>query len=106
MNSRQQPVLELTHNHGTEDDPSFSHNNGNEDDKKGFGHVGVLVDDVSAACSFLEDKFKCGMKKGPDSGNMKGLAFAYDPDGYWVEVIKRGGYDEDATPYYFEDGEK
>jgi lactoylglutathione lyase len=22
---------------------------------------------------------------------MKGLAFAYDPDGYWVEIIHRGG---------------
>jgi lactoylglutathione lyase len=24
---------------------------------------------------------------------MKGLAFAYDPDGYWVEIMKRGGMD-------------
>jgi lactoylglutathione lyase len=24
---------------------------------------------------------------------MKGLAFAYDPDGYWVEILKRGGTD-------------
>ena len=24
-------------------------------------------------------------------GGMKGLAFAYDPDGYWVEIVKRGG---------------
>jgi lactoylglutathione lyase len=24
---------------------------------------------------------------------MKGLAFAYDPDGYWIEIIKRGGID-------------
>jgi len=24
---------------------------------------------------------------------MKGLAFAYDPDGYAVEIIKRGGID-------------
>ena len=31
-----------------------------------------------------------------------GLAFARDPDGYWVEIIKRGGYDEAATPYFFE----
>ena len=29
----------------------------------------------------------------PDGGSMKGLAFAYDPDGYWVEIIKRGGID-------------
>jgi hypothetical protein len=31
---------------------------------------------------------------------MKGLAFALDPDGYWIEIIKRGGYDDKATPYY------
>ena len=39
------PVLELTHNHGTEDDPNFSYHNGNTE-PKGFGHVGFLVDDV------------------------------------------------------------
>lgn len=41
------------------------------------------------------------MQKAPDAGSMKGLAFARDPDGYWVEIIKRGGYDEEATPYFF-----
>ena len=29
--------------------------------------------------------------KEPDGGAMKGLAFAYDPDGYAIEIIKRGG---------------
>jgi hypothetical protein len=29
----------------------------------------------------------------PDGGTMKGLAFAYDPDGYSIEIIKRGGID-------------
>ena len=24
-----------------------------------------------------------------DEGRMKGLAFAYDPSGYWVELVKR-----------------
>jgi len=24
------------------------------------------------------------------SGSMRGIAFAYDPDGYWVEIIQRG----------------
>ena len=28
-------------------------------------------------------------KKKPDDGSMKGLAFAKDPDGYWVEIVKR-----------------
>ena len=25
-----------------------------------------------------------------------------DPDGYWIEVIKRGGYDDKATPFWRE----
>ena len=32
----------------------------------------------------------CSFKKKPDEGRMKGLAFVYDPDGYWVELVKRG----------------
>ena len=45
------PVLELTHNHGTEDEAEFSYLSGNEADRKGFGHVGFLVDDVARAIS-------------------------------------------------------
>jgi lactoylglutathione lyase len=30
------PVLELTHNHGTENDDDFKHINGNEQDEPGF----------------------------------------------------------------------
>jgi len=95
------PVLELTHNHGTEDDEDFAYLSGNEDGRKGFGHIGFLVDDVYSTCAGLEAA-GYAMQKAPDGGNMKGLAFARDPDGYWVEIIKRGGYDEDATPYFFE----
>jgi lactoylglutathione lyase len=48
-----QPVLELTHNHGTETDKDFRHLNGNEEGRQGFGHIGFLVDDVYAACDAL-----------------------------------------------------
>jgi lactoylglutathione lyase len=27
-------------------------------------------------------------KKKPEEGNMHNLAFAYDPDGYWVEIFQ------------------
>jgi len=89
------PVLELTHNHGTEDDPDFVHYNGNTEPRKGFGHIGFLVDDVYKFCDGL---VQAGVQlhKTPDGGNMKGLAFAKDPDGYMVEIIKRNGYGEDA----------
>lgn len=95
------PVLELTHSHGTEDEAEFSYLSGNEADRKGFGHVGFLVDDVYETCKELEAA-GYEMQKAPDGGSMKGLAFARDPDGYWVEIIKRGGYDAEATPYFFE----
>jgi lactoylglutathione lyase len=28
-------------------------------------------------------------KKKPADGNMRGIAFTYDPDNYWVEMIDR-----------------
>jgi len=84
------PILELTHNHGTEDDDDFKHYNGNEEGRQGFGHIGFLVDDVYKACDGIRE-MGYGFKKEPDGGSMKGLAFAWDPDGYPIEIIKRGG---------------
>jgi lactoylglutathione lyase len=49
------PVLELTHNHGTENDDDFKYYNGNEEDRQGFGHTGFLVDDVYAACDSIRE---------------------------------------------------
>jgi lactoylglutathione lyase len=86
------PILELTHNHGTETDDNFRHYNGNEEGRQGFGHIGFLVDDVYAACDKIRE-MGYGFRKEPDGGSMKGLAFAYDPDGYSIEIIKRGGID-------------
>jgi lactoylglutathione lyase len=79
--------LELTWNHGTETDPNFKVHDGNAD-PQGFGHIGFLVDNLDAACETMEQKGVV-FKKKPSGGNMRGLAFAYDPDGYWVEIIDR-----------------
>jgi lactoylglutathione lyase len=86
------PVLELTHNHGTENNPDFKYHNGNDEADgaiRGFGHTGFLTDDLTAACSFLESE-GVAFKKKPEDGNMHTLAFAYDPDNYWVEIIQKG----------------
>ena len=56
------PVLELTHNHGTENDAEFKHYNGNEEGRNGFGHIGFLVDDVYEACDDIR-KMGYGFKK-------------------------------------------
>lgn len=85
----QPALLELTHNHGTEDQPDFSHHNGN-DEPRGFGHIGISVPDVYVACERF-DNLDVEYVKRPDDGNMKGLAFIKDPDGYWIEILSASG---------------
>ncbi|KAK5452914.1 Lactoylglutathione lyase [Exophiala xenobiotica] len=86
-------VLELTHNYGSESDPDFTINNGNKDPHKGFGHICVSVDNIQAACQRIEDAGYKFQKKLTD-GRMRSIAFALDPDGYWVEIIGQKNVDE------------
>lgn len=79
-------VLELTHNHGTENDPEFSYHSGNAD-PRGFGHICISVPDVHAACARFEE-LGVEFQKRLTDGRMKSLAFIKDPDGYWVEIIQ------------------
>lgn len=88
------PVLELTHNHGTENDVSFKYavslkgsdslsltcmlfyryHNGNdtaEGQVQGFGHTGFLVDDLAVACNTMMEQGVV-FKKKPEDGNMRG----------------------------------
>ena len=93
-------VLELTHNHGSENNEDFAVNNGNVEPHRGFGHIAVLTKDVYAASAELE---AAGVKfqKRPDEGRMKGLAFCLDPDGYWIEIVKRAQESPIKNKYTF-----
>ncbi|KAI4273448.1 MAG: hypothetical protein L6R38_006340 [Xanthoria sp. 2 TBL-2021] len=81
-----QGILELTHNYGTENDPNYKPASGNSDPGRGFGHLCITVDNIQAACQRIEDAGYKFQKKLSD-GRMRHVAFALDPDDYWVEII-------------------
>ncbi|MBT3736568.1 MAG: lactoylglutathione lyase, partial [Gammaproteobacteria bacterium] len=51
---------------------------------------GISVPDVYQACERF-DSLGVDYVKRPDDGNMKGLAFIKDPDGYWIEILSANG---------------
>lgn len=83
---RQRGILELTHNHGTEDKADFSYHDGN-DAPQGFGHICFGVPDLEAAVAWFDDN-EVTFKKRPEEGNMKNIAFIKDVDGYWIEIVQ------------------
>lgn len=78
-------LLELTHNWNTEYKANLSYHNGNAD-PQGYGHIGIVVPNVDQACDRFE-KYNVEFVKKPNDGEIKGIAFIKDPDGYWIEIL-------------------
>ncbi|KAK5105713.1 hypothetical protein LTR62_002348 [Meristemomyces frigidus] len=85
-------IIELTHNYGTETDDNYKPHNGNKS-PQGFGHVCISVDNIQAACKRISDAGYKFQKKLED-GRMRHIAFALDPDEYWVEIIAQNPVDK------------
>lgn len=83
---RQPGVLELTWNHGTEQDSNFQYHNGNSE-PQGFGHLCVSVPDVRKACQRFE-QLSVPFQKKLHEGRMNYVAFIKDPDDYWIEILQ------------------
>ncbi|MGP2731943.1 lactoylglutathione lyase [Serratia bockelmannii] len=79
-------ILELTHNHGTENQADFHYHNGNSE-PRGFGHLCVTVPDVRAACEQFE-RLGVTFQKRLHEGRMNYVAFIRDPDDYWIEILQ------------------
>lgn len=84
--SNQKAILELTHNYGSENDPTFGYHNGNSD-PRGFGHLCFAVPNLDEAVAFFDQKGVTFQKR-PEDGSMKNIAFIKDPDGYWIEIVQ------------------
>lgn len=89
-------TLELTHNWGTEADAAFAGYHSGNEEPRGFGHLGISVPDVEAACARFE-ALGVPFRKRPQDGKMKGIAFIVDPDGYWIEILSPSGMAESVA---------
>lgn len=83
---KQSGVLELTYNHGTEDQPDFNYTNGNGE-FKGFGHICISVPNIVSECNRFE-RLGVNFQKKLSNGRMKHIAFIKDPDNYWIEIVQ------------------
>eukprot|EP01083_Nonionella_stella_P284857 969719_1 len=87
-------VLQLEFHNNDDKNDKFKINNGNVEPFRGFGHIAFNTNDVYSVSEELEKKGVL-FKKKPDEGRMKGLAFVYDPNGYWIEIVSRKGFTKD-----------
>lgn len=93
---RREPILELTHNHGTEKDDGFSYYDPTAA-PRGFGNLTFVVPDIALATAALE---AAGAKSTTASfDGLTGGTGVLDPDGYPVQLLTADvSYDASPAP--------
>ncbi|GAA5922432.1 lactoylglutathione lyase [Sporobolomyces koalae] len=101
----QKGLLELIHRHGSENE-DFQYCSGNEVEHQGFGHLGLMVEDVPATVARAEAAgYKVIKRQGEASAETVGwpagtpepikpylelysqMAMIQGPDNYWFELV-------------------
>lgn len=99
VHGRRECKILLMHHWGTEEEREQVYTNGNTKPYRGYGHVGIIMDDIYATTQAMEkDGYKIVRQPAPfkDVGE---ISFVAEPStGYWVEIIKRAGIAADE-PY-------
>ncbi|GAA5976786.1 hypothetical protein JCM11641_000871 [Rhodosporidiobolus odoratus] len=103
----QKGLVELIHRHGSETE-DLTYKSGNEPEHAGFGHLGLIVDDVPKlvkraqeyGCKVIKPQgFSSAETVGWPEGTPQpikeynelysNMAMIESPDGYWVELVPR-----------------
>lgn len=92
-------TLTLRQEWGVDKKDEQPYTNGNTKPYRGYGHVGIIVDDIYYTMGALESAgYKVARKPGPFA-DVGSIGFIVEPStDYWVEVISRTG-DTPTAPY-------
>jgi lactoylglutathione lyase len=83
-------TVELTHNWLDDGQEPEEYTNGNDAGRRGFGHLGIIVDDVAAATKRLEDAGHTVVRPASPFEDVGTISFVSSPgESYWVELIQR-----------------
>ena len=91
-------TMQLIHIWGSEKEEGAVYCNGNEKNERGYGHVGIIVDDIYDVVTQLRNDYRVVVEPLVFKQAAE-LAFVAEPStDYYLEVIKREGQARD-TPY-------